>query len=141
MRLLVLVNLFFATFIFGCSRGIKNSKNVHVKACIIDSVTNKPIPNARVTLLCWYRAKYDKTDYVSIDTTTDSNGCFNGSFVEGYKVVVASVAANYRPNLSETSKLDKGVIEIRIGLLQERNPIIPPNKLNLRDFIVQNSSN
>lgn len=125
----------------ACSSEEKNVKNIQVKACVVDSATQKPIANARIVVLCWYHAKWDKADYLNIDTVTDSNGCFSGSFEKGYKIVAGGVSANYGPNLSEANASDKGVVQLKIQLQANQNPIIPADKLNLRDYIVQNSSN
>ena len=118
-----------------------NTKAINVKGCITDSLTGKTLPNARVHVLCWYHAGWDKTDYVSIDTVANENGCFNATFEEGYKVVVASITNNYLPILGESEKVTAKPVEINLKLKQGQSRIVPVDKFNLRDYIVQNSSN
>lgn len=126
----------------NCSEHAMNKKEINVKGCVIDSATKMPVPDAQVTLLCWYHAGLDKTDYVSIDTTADKNGCFSAKFEEGYKVVVASVATKYYPNLRASGELNSNNVAVKLKLTK-RTDIADAgeSKINLRNYIVQNSSN
>lgn len=119
-----------------------NKKAISLKGCVTDSVNKVPIPGAKVTLLCWYHAGWDKTDYVSIDTIADKNGCFSANFEEGYKVVVASVASKHYPNLKATEELNSNNVRLNLELTQRRDTTdVSDPKINLRYYIVQNSSN
>jgi hypothetical protein len=133
--------IFTFLLLVGCNEDAMNSKEIYVKGCVIDNITKSPIPYAKVTLLCWYHAGWDKTDYVSIDTITDVNGCYSAKFEEGYKVVVASVAANYYPNLRAYEELNKNNIEVNLALSRSSGVDTTQPKINLRYYIVQNSSN
>jgi hypothetical protein len=92
--------------------------------------------------LCWYHAGWDKTDYVSIDTISDEDGCFSAKFEKGYKVVVASVAPKYYPNLRESEEFGTHNIGINLVLTKKMDTVEAGEaKINLRYFIVQNSGN
>lgn len=128
--------------VFSCNEHAMNKKEINVTGCVTDKITKMPIADAKVTLLCWYHAGWDKTDYMSVDTLTDKNGCFNAKFKEGYKVVVASVAAKYNPNLRTSEELNSNKIEINLALTKKTDTTDVSNlKINLRNYIVQNSSN
>jgi hypothetical protein len=93
--------------IIGCTSCNDNndiSNDVWVKGTILDSVTGKPIPNARVTLLGWRRVGEEET-YDKIDTTTNNEGRFAAEFEEAFKVDIGSVAPNYHPALKEIMDL------------------------------------
>lgn len=136
---------FYITFcifiVLGCNEYATNKKEISVRGCVIDSTTKMPIADAKITLLCWYHAGWDKTDYVSIDTVADRNGCFNAKFEEGYKIIVAGVATKYNPNLSSSDELVNNNIEINLGLKKRTDTIDVSHSINLRYYIVQNSSN
>jgi hypothetical protein len=127
--------------VVSCNEHSMNKKEINVKGCIIDSTTRMPIVDAKITLLCWYHAEWDKTDYVSIDTVADRNGCFNAKFEEGYKVVIAGIATKYNPNLRASNELVDNNIEINLELRKRTDTTDVSNSINLRNYIVQNSSN
>lgn len=79
----------------------KNTMEIVVKGVILDSLTSKPIPNARVTILCWRRVGSDEETYDKVDTVTNSQGAFEVNFIEGFKVDVGSIASNYHPSVQE----------------------------------------
>lgn len=133
--------IFTFLLLCGCNEHAMNSKEIYVKGCVIDNITKTPIPHARVTLLCWYHAGWDKTDYVSIDTITNVNGCYSAKFEEGYKVVVASVAAKYYPKLRTYDELNNNNIEVNLALSRSSGIDTTQPKINLRYYIIQNSSN
>src|SRR4051812_29846441 len=84
-RIILVMLLSFSLFGLGCNEAQKNETDVSIKGCVIDSLSNLPMPNTKVTLLCWYYAGWNKTDYLSIDTITDENGCFAATLEKGYK--------------------------------------------------------
>lgn len=128
--------------VVSCNEHAMNKKEINIKGCVTDNTTKIPIANAKVTLLCWYHAGWDKTDYVSIDTLADKNGCFSAKFREGYKVVVASVAAKYNPNLKASEELNSNNIEINLELTKKTDTTDVSNlNIHLRNYIIQNSSN
>lgn len=134
--------IIFSFFLLaGCNEQAMNKIEINVNGCVIDSITRSPIPNAKITVLCWYHAGWDKTDYMSIDTITDENGCFIAKFEEGYKVVIAGVAAKYYPNLRTYEELDKNKAGFNLALSRSLDTDTTQPKINLRYFIVQNSAN
>ena len=134
--------LYFMLFIlFSCTENAMNQKNISVKGLVADSITRMPIANARVTILCWYHAGWDKTDYISIDTLTDKSGYFSAKFEKGYKVVVASIATKYHPNLAASEEFDGNNIEINVVLGKKTDTTGISSSINLRNYIIQNSSN
>lgn len=129
-------------FVVGCNENGMNKKVINVQGCVTDCINGTPVAGAKVTLLCWYHAGWDKTDYKSIDTIADKNGCFSARFEEGYKVAVASVAAQYHPNLRTSEELSSSDLEINLVLKKrmDSTDTSEPN-INLQYYIVQNSSN
>lgn len=120
-----------------------NKKHIQVNGCIVDSIHNSPIPKTKVTILCWYHAGWDKTDYVSIDTITDKNGCFDVAFEEGYKVVVASVSQEHIAGLVECKEIteEKVSVILKLKARTSHSELFDYHKFDLRDFIVQNTTN
>lgn len=116
-------------------------KQIKINGCIIDNLSKKPISNANVTLLCWYHPGWDKTDYTSIDTIADINGCFNVKIEEAYKVIIASVASKYYPNLIELDKIDKSSTGIILELKKHPDSVNSSKTINLRNYIIENSNN
>lgn len=117
----------------------ENKKPVVIKGCIMDSISKKPIQNAKVTILCWYDAGWDKTDYQSIDVITKSDGNFIASFDEGYKAIVASIASNYNIGMREESIVgEKTLINL---FLVKSTTARDVSKINLRKYIVSNGTN
>jgi len=133
--------ILFIFVVISCNEHAMNKKEINVKGCVNDNTTKMPIPDAKVTVLCWYYSGWDKTDYVSIDTVADKNGCFSAKFEEGYKVVVASIAAKYYPNLKASEELNSNNIGINLELSKRTDIKDTDSKINLRYYIVQNSSN
>jgi hypothetical protein len=118
-----------------------NRTAISVQGCVTDSIEKTPIVGANVTILCWYHAEWNKTDYTYIDTTTDRNGCFSAKFEKGYKVIVASVAPKYSPTIRATEGLDNSNIGINLELKKRQYTIDTAEpKINLRRYIVQKSS-
>lgn len=141
MRTLGLISC-IVLLVVSCKENNMNKKEITVSGCVTDSYNKVPIPGARVTLLCWYRAGWDKTDFVSIDTIADKNGCFSGKFEAGYKVVVASVTPEHYPNLNASEELDSKKVGLNL-ILNRRTDATDTmySKIDLRHYIVQNSSN
>lgn len=125
----------------SCNENAINNKKFNIKGCVIDSLTKSPLPSVKVTLLCWYRAGWDKNDYVYIDTIADINGCYSATFEDGYKVVVASVADKYYPNLAEYYVPENNNLELSLALSRSPDTNSAQPKINLRNYIVQNGSN
>jgi hypothetical protein len=135
----ITLSLFFLAI--SCNEYASNKKEIKVSGCVTDSITKAPVRGAKVTLLCWYNVGWDKTDYKSIDTIADNHGCFSATFNNGYKVVVASVASRYYPNLKATEEINN--INVRLDLNLVRKTDITDTalpKVVLRYYIVQNSS-
>ncbi len=108
--------------IIGCTSCNDNndiSNDVWVEGTILDSVTGKPIPNARVTLLAWRRVGEEET-YDKIDTTTNNEGRFAAEFEEAFKVDIGSVAPDYHPALKEIMDLGNAS---NIGLTLSPNTV------------------
>jgi hypothetical protein len=128
--------------VVSCNEHAMNKKEITVKGCVTDSISKAPIPGAKVTILCWYHSGWDKADYVNIDTIADINGCFSARFEEGYKIIVASVATKYYPNLKASEELNNSRVGINLELTKRADTIqVADPKINLRYYIVQNSSN
>ena len=141
MRYILLKVFLSALILISCNESSMNSKGITVKGCILDSLTGKPLAKARINVLCWYHAGWDKTDFVNIDIIANENGCFSATFDEGYKVVVASITNNYLPRLEEFNIATVKMVEVKLKLKKGEIQIVPVDKFNLREYIVQNSSN
>jgi hypothetical protein len=105
----------------------------------MDSVSKKPIQNAKVTILCWYDAGWDKTDYQSVDIITKSDGNFSASFDKGYKVIIAGVAPNYRIEMVEQIP-DAEILKGNL-FLSQASSVNDVSKINLREYIVYKGTN
>jgi hypothetical protein len=99
-----------------------------------------PVPNCKLTILCWYHKAWDKEDFVSIDTITNSNGCFDANFKEGYKIAIASIAPHHFPALQEFKNLEKR-IEITLKLKEGNSLTVNPDNPDLTDFVIRNTDN
>lgn len=141
MRIYSLKAFILTIVIISCNQQPVNNKDIKIYGCIIDNLSKKPISNANVTILCWYHSGWDKTDYTTIDTIADINGCFNVNFDEGYKVIIASVASKYQPNLIESDKFDNSVSSIKLELKKNTDLVISSKTFNLRNYIIENSNN
>lgn len=124
-------------FVFFCCN---EEKSITVTGCITDSITKKPISNAKVTILCWYEAGWDKTDYQNVDTLSNSNGLFKVTFDEGYKVSIASVANGYNISMREFKRGHNKNIKLDISLKRD-SLNCNVSDLNLRQYIVNKGSN
>jgi hypothetical protein len=141
MRTLIMFSLFCLA---SCREEALNEIKISVIGTVKDSLTKAVIPNAKVTILTWYDAGFDKTDYVRIDTITDNNGHFAATFETGYKVTVASVAANYYPSLKSSDKQNSESLEINLMLMKkplDKKMDSSSEKINLTNYIIQNSEN
>jgi hypothetical protein len=116
----------------------KNTEKITVFGKVTDSVSGKPIRNAKVTVLCWYDAGWDKTDYESQDLNTNSNGDYEITFEEGYKVIVTSVATKYSVALQERNNFKSPSIQANL-ILDKSNPNVNAVEINLKDYIISNS--
>jgi hypothetical protein len=114
MKYLTILSISLLAFLVSCTNP-NNSKQIEVKGVILDSQTGKPIPNARVTLLCWRQVRSDEETYDKIDTIANSEGAFEVRFEEGFKVDIGSIAANYHPSVQEIKDVDKASnIELKL---------------------------
>lgn len=98
MKKIYLIIILLIIFL-NCS---KNTEEIVVEGKVIDSQTLQPIMNARITVLCWYDAGWDKTDYESVNIETNKNGVFRVEFDEGYKIIIAGIAPRYNYKIIET---------------------------------------
>lgn len=128
--------LFISILLISCHE----KKVIAIFGYIDDSVTKQPIKGAKVTVLCWYDAGWDKTDYQSIDVVTDSSGFFKASFDEGYKVTIASIAQGYDINMKEKVRETNENLKINI-LLRKNNLNQNISDINLTDYIIYNGTN
>lgn len=117
-----------------------NTKKIFVKGKITDSITNQSISRAKVTVLCWYDAGWDKTDYESTDLITKEDGSFEVKFEEGYKITIASIAKYYDYKIKEIDSIDSSCIEIRLKLNKNKNRD-DISKIDLRKIIINKTSN
>ena len=142
-RSILVMLLIFSLFGLGCNEAQKNETDISIKGCVVDSLSNLPIPNAKVTLLCWYYAGWNKTDYVSIDTVTDKNGCFAATLEMGYKAIVASVAPYYYPNLKSSDNVQSKPLEMDLYLTRRASRgdtgLYEKGNIKLQYYIVANS--
>ena len=142
MRTLYIICCNLLILVVGCNEHAMNKMGINVKGCVIDSATSIPVVDAKITVLCWFHAGWDKTDYVSIDTVTDGNGCFNTTFNKGYKVVVAGIATKYNPTLSAVDELgDNSNVEINLALRKRTDTTDISSSIKLRYYIIQHSTN
>lgn len=143
MRTLIILS--FLCFGTSCHEETLNESKIIITGRVTDSLTKAALPNAKVTILTWYNAGFDKTDYVRIDTFTDNNGHYAATFEKGYKTAVASIATNYYPSLKSSDKENNKPLEINLML---KKKLIGKNSfdslsetLNLTNYIIQNSDN
>jgi hypothetical protein len=125
MKYLTLLSISLGVFLISCNNP-NNSRQIEVKGVILDNQTGKPIPSARVTLLCWRKVRSDEETYDKIDTIANSQGAFRIKFDEGFKVDIGSIAPNYHPSVQEIKDVNNAInIELKLdsntatGSLQE----------------------
>jgi hypothetical protein len=122
--------------LIGCNE--KNISDINVSGSITDSLSGQPIENAKVTVLCWYDAGWDKTDYESKDLTTNSNGVYEVTFKEGYKLIVASVTPEHRKGMYQLNNLNDPKIKVDLKLPKDslsKNVSV----INLKEYILSDS--
>ncbi|HTF31631.1 MAG TPA: carboxypeptidase-like regulatory domain-containing protein, partial [Flavitalea sp.] len=111
----------FKGFVLASSIGLlscgthKNTTDIIAEGVVLDSITGKPVPNAKVTVLCWRVVGSDEETYDKIDTVADQNGRFTVNFEEGFKLDIGSIASNYHPYVQEIKDL-KQISDIKVTL-------------------------
>ena len=111
-----LLIILLAIGLISCNSISDTNKEIMIKGVILDSITGEPIPNARVTVLGWRRVQSDEETYDKIDTVTNSQGYFEVTFEEGFKVDIGSVAKDYHPAVTEIKDLNKSShIELKLS--------------------------
>lgn len=101
--------------LISCNSNNDTNKEIMVNGVILDSITGKPIPNARVTALGWRRVGEEET-YDKVDTTTNIEGRFEAKFEEAFKVDIGSIAPNYHPAAIEIEDLSSpSNIELKLN--------------------------
>lgn len=89
---------------------------VKVRGIVLDIKTGEPIPNARVTLLCWKEVNYDEETYDKIDTIANDKGIFEVYFSEGFKIDLGGVANNYFPAVRSIKDLSNATnLELKLS--------------------------
>ena len=137
LKIYIIAILALLTFV-SCNDA--NTKKILVKGKIIDSLTNQSISMAKVTVLCWYDAGWDKTDYESTDLVTKEDGSFEVKFEEGYKITIASISKYHEYKIREIDSIDNAYIKVELKL--KRNSLEKDiSKINLRKIIVNETSN
>lgn len=131
------LNIIFFIILIGCS---KNTRDIIVEGKVIDLQTAQPIMNAKITVLCWYDAGWDKTDYESIDLKTNKNGLFRVEFEEGYKIIIAGIAPKYNYKIIET-KLDKPHVYFNIPLQIDSSHNNKNIEVDLKNLILDKTNN
>jgi hypothetical protein len=122
--------------LIGCNE--KNTRDIKVSGSITDNLSGQPIENASVTVLCWYDAGWDKTDYVIHKIVTDSTGSYVVTFEEGYKVIVASVAPEHKEAMHIVNNLKTSKIEVNLMLKQDSTSK-RLSELDLEDYILSDT--
>lgn len=115
--------IFFLTFLslLSCSA---DKKNIVVTGNIVDKSNGKPIGNAEVVVLCWYKHDFEEVSFEKKTALTDNDGHFKMNFDKGYKIDIASKAKNYLPNRSYND-LTENKLELTLKLnKQENNPTL-----------------
>jgi uncharacterized pyridoxamine 5'-phosphate oxidase family protein len=102
----------------------RDRKNIVVTGQVIDQLTNKPIPNAEVVVLCWYMNGIEEASFKKQTITTDINGKYNTHFQEGHQIDVASKAKDYNPYRSYNELSDNKInIDLKLTKI-ESNPTL-----------------
>ena len=107
-------------FLIACSNDKHKEDNKIVSGVILSESTGKPIPNARVTLLCWHKVGSDEEDYNKIDTVADTTGEFKVLIPSSFKIDIGSIATNYYPTKKEIQNVDS-VSSITLSLVQNNS--------------------
>lgn len=137
LKVYITVILILLTFI-NCDN--INTKKIFVTGKITDSLTNQAICKAKVTVLCWYDAGWDKTDYESIDLITKEDGSFEVKFDEGYKITIASIAKHYDYKIKEIDSIESSNVEVELKL-KDNNSMRDISSIDLRKIIINKTSN
>ncbi|MCX6207055.1 MAG: hypothetical protein NTZ19_12480 [Bacteroidetes bacterium] len=124
---LIIALIFFA----ACSNVKQKEVNKMVRGVILSESTGKPIPNARVILLCWQKVRSDEEDYNKIDTVADANGEFKVLIPNSYKLNIGSIAAKYYPAKKEIQNTDSvGSITLSLEENKSKEPSRDLGRMN-----------
>lgn len=92
MKIIDFVIILFLTLsVSGC----KDLPYIKVSGRVIDQNTKKPIPNAEVLVICWYKSDINETSFRKMTVFTDQKGKYNANFPRGHCVDVASKSEGY----------------------------------------------
>ena len=107
--------------LFSCSA---DRENIIVSGSIVDETNGKPISNAEVVILCWFKDGFEEVSFEKKTVSTNNEGFFKVSFDKGHKIDIASKANNYLPKRSYND-LTKNILELTLKLKkQENNPTL-----------------
>lgn len=99
---------------------ISEQHDITVTGKILDSETNKPIPNAEVVALCWYQNNIDDVTFKKQTTNTDNQGYYKFSFDIGHKIDIASKTAKHSPNRAY-NELNNNNLNVDLSLEPKKN--------------------
>lgn len=106
-----------SSFFSSCQQ---DRKNITVFGKITDETTGRPIANAEVLVVCWYKFNIEVNSIKEQTITTDSNGNYKAHFDKGYQADVASKAKGYLPFRSY-NKLNNNEIQVNLKLSRAKN--------------------
>ncbi|WP_394775771.1 hypothetical protein [Flavobacterium sp.] len=88
-------------------------KNVHIHGTIKDSLSNKPIENAKVSIVCWNYGKTPDGSYNGKDSlivTTDKEGHYKSNFEKGTFVEIKVDNIGYKTGFKSDEITDNEVV-------------------------------
>jgi hypothetical protein len=88
-------------------------KNVQIHGTIKDSLSNKPIENAKVSIVCWNYGKTPDGSYTgrdSIIVTTSKDGLYKCNFQKGAFVEVKAYSDGYQTGFKSDDITNEEII-------------------------------
>lgn len=102
-------------FLISCYKDIDN---VNITGVITDSITEKPLENVKVSIICWTYGNTPDGSYTgqdSVTVITNKEGRYNHNFNKGAFIEIKTTIPNYQSQHKSTDVTTKeNVIDLKL---------------------------